>query len=340
MSKIKIVMLDWFNDLHRPWLESTINQYFEFEHYQKSIEYDKSCIFLLGRYDLEEEFIERYLENGYKLLVCNLWEAGSFISVDTLRKYSKNVLVVIGATNTEYRIRIGTNILEVPNWFWYNESLMITFENIARGYVPNRTNDKLFLLPMRRHKPIRDEIFKKLEPLLDNAIYSYQFGPPAKELPRYTNTPVDTISPDRVFEKEWYDQTYFSIVVETSTGSDGQGSDGTHPDMFITEKIFKPIAYKHPFMVLGIPKILNFLRANGFETYDHIFDESYDTIENFIPRLNLVYNNILSFDVNAYNDPLTEQKILHNYNHFFNATLVNERIVKEIIEPIIEWANE
>ena len=43
-----------------------------------------------------------------------------------------------------------THILHNDNWFWYNESLWYTCEAKMQyhNYIPNRTNNKLFFMPM------------------------------------------------------------------------------------------------------------------------------------------------------------------------------------------------
>jgi len=37
-------------------------------------------------------------------------------------------------------------------------------------------------------------------------------------------------------------------------------------------------------------------------------------------------------------DSLTQQKLAHNHSRFFDQTLVKDRFVKEIINPIMEYA--
>jgi hypothetical protein len=75
----------------------------------------------------------------------------------------------------------------------------------------------------------------------------------------------------------------------------------------------------------------------GFETYGHLFDESYDVEEFFEDRLEIVYNNIINFDCNGYLDPLTEQKIKHNYNKFYDRAQVLNGVNVEFITPTLEW---
>jgi hypothetical protein len=48
--------------------------------------------------------------------------------------------------------------------------------------------------------------------------------------------------------------------------------------LHLTEKIFKPIVMKQPFMLLAAPGNLAYLKSYGFKTFEGIIDESYDTI--------------------------------------------------------------
>ena len=85
---------------------------------------------------------------------------------------------------------------------------------------------------------------------------------------------------------------------------------------------------------------LEFLKRNGFETYEHIFDESYDSMTLFEDRMFKVLDNIETFNVDKYLDPLTEQKIEHNYQWFYNRDRVVTGIKQDLIEPLLEWINQ
>ena len=67
----------------------------------------------------------------------------------------------------------------------------------------------------------------------------------------------------------YYKDTYFSIVTETN-------SDRFADGRFITEKTFKPIALRHPFLICGADKTLEALRHIGYKTFSGLIDESYD----------------------------------------------------------------
>ena len=132
----------------------------------------------------------------------------------------------------------------------------------------------------------------------------------------------------RYFNPEWYDNTYFSIVAETFVDA---------PEIFVTEKTFKPIAFYHPFVVMAQAGHLKYMRDIGFETFDNLFDESYDNINDQTARLTALVAAVKNFDPVPY-DQLTLQKLEHNHNQFYDQSLTEPRVINEIIKPMIEYA--
>lgn len=114
------------------------------------------------------------------------------------------------------------------------------------------------------------------------------------EVPRYREPVFGPIT-DRtylkqeLFRREWgeiylepavYIDTYFSLVTETVCAE----SDIS----FRTEKIAKPLAMGHPFIVASTPGFYRDLRALGFRTFDHVIDESFDWISNAQDRMDRI----------------------------------------------------
>lgn len=65
-----------------------------------------------------------------------------------------------------------------------------------------------------------------------------------------------------------YKNSFVSIVTETEYSSNNP--------VFLTEKIFKPISFKHPFIICGQPYSLKHLQLLGYKTFDGIINENYD----------------------------------------------------------------
>jgi hypothetical protein len=91
-----------------------------------------------------------------------------------------------------------------------------------------------------------------------------------------------------LFQNDWgeiylnprpYLDTYFSLVTETVFD---------YPCSFRTEKIWKPIAIGHPFIVASNAGYYRDLHNLGFRTFGHLIDESFDTIDNNRDRCNRI----------------------------------------------------
>jgi hypothetical protein len=66
--------------------------------------------------------------------------------------------------------------------------------------------------------------------------------------------------------KDWYNDTYINLVTETFFGK----------NVFLSEKIFKPLSNLQPFIVLGDYGTITELKRLGFKTFEPFIDESYD----------------------------------------------------------------
>ena len=90
---------------------------------------------------------------------------------------------------------------------------------------------------------------------------------------------------------------------------------------FFSEKIFKPIIFHQPFILIGAYRDLEALRSLGYKTFDGIIDESYDTIKAPGDRLMAAYKEIVRI-INLSDEEIAElylkcQDILfHNYWHW------------------------
>lgn len=104
--------------------------------------------------------------------------------------------------------------------------------------------------------------------------------------------------------------------------------------LHLTEKIFKPIVSKQPFMLLAAPGNLAYLRSYGFKTFDGIIDESYDSIQDNDQRIEAVaeqlrwYCNLSQQEKSRVIErlmPIVE----HNFHHFYGA--FKHIITKELL---------
>jgi hypothetical protein len=96
---------------------------------------------------------------------------------------------------------------------------------------------------------------------------------------------------------------------------------------------------QHPFILLGAPNSLDMLKKHGFLTYDNIFDESYDTVNDQEKRIQSVYEQVSNIKIRKY-DQETFNRIQYNRERFYNLSLIKERFFHDIVEPMLEFAHE
>jgi hypothetical protein len=255
-----------------------------------------------------------YLEQGFKILVDGLWEPEGWHKKIA---HQHNVPHWPETTGNFF-------ICYAKNWFWYLESQWYT-QLGHYNYRPNKTYTKLALMPMRMERWHRNETLERVRGILDDMIWSYA---------RYGRYLPNDISPDntvfqRHYDPSWYDNTCYSLVTETAVD--------TPPDIFVTEKTFKPMAFYHPFVCVAQQGHLAYLKSQGFETFENMFDESYDEIPVVTERINHIASQSKSFKKEPYSK-LTWDKLAHNHDRFYNQSLIESRLISELIEPILEYA--
>jgi hypothetical protein len=96
----------------------------------------------------------------------------------------------------------------------------------------------------------------------------------------------------------------------------------------LTEKIFKPIVSRMPFVLVGPAHNLKYLREYGFKTFGHWIDESYDDIEDPIERMDAVgrtMEKICSYSLEELEAMLVDMAptLEHNYNLFYSSEFLD-----------------
>jgi hypothetical protein len=91
----------------------------------------------------------------------------------------------------------------------------------------------------------------------------------------------------------------------------------------LTEKIFKPIVAKQPFVLIGCANNLSYLKSYGFKTFDKFWSETYDNITDPMERMQAVIKiitEISKLSNKDLEDLLLEMSPIleHNFNWFYN----------------------
>jgi hypothetical protein len=94
------------------------------------------------------------------------------------------------------------------------------------------------------------------------------------------------------------------------------------PKLHLTEKIFKPIAVKRPFILVAAPGNLAYLKSYGFKTFDRWIDESYDLEQDHYIRIEKItaeISRLCAMSPAQLRAMYAEMKpvLEYNYHHFF-----------------------
>ena len=124
------------------------------------------------------------------------------------------------------------------------------------------------------------------------------------------------------FDVEDYESTDIEIVLETLFDDDR---------LQLTEKSLRPIAVGQPFILAGTQGSLEYLRSYGFKTFNSVWDESYDLIEDPAERLIQIaelMKYISTWLPHQREHNMAQAQAIAEYNrqHFFSQAFFNQVI--------------
>jgi len=327
----QLINFSGYNHLTLPSMVGLINDRFGIDCWDSSKKYDrKSTIFVCNmyQYDQHTKKINDLVDQGYRVVFENLQEMVPY-QIDFMRD-RPNVMQMICVENKN-PADLNTkhfNTHHVPLFLWYHDSHAFCgtigdnyLHKNFRTFYPSKTA----LVLMNNQRSHRDYIIDNYLDVLSQGLYTYQH----RNLTLPNDESKDKIGWNRYVDVSWFNDTAFSVIVES------QMFPG--PDtIFITEKTFKPIELMHPFMLIGCAKTLDLLRRNGFETFENWFDESYDHINDSNKRLETVMTQTKNFKFVGY-DTVTNDKLKHNYHRFYDFNEIQRRYTHDIVDPLLEF---
>lgn len=201
------------------------------------------------------------------------WTMAKFGSSYSLDKRSK-IYTCLNRVMRVHRVQfldkmLGRNLINDRCYYsFYNEIL----EN---GGI-EQLND------FQKHKSIDvDNIFKNIE-----LVKTLQLN----HNPNRIN-PADL----RVEDFYLYQDSYFSVIPETGYYNPAQWKytiQALEDCVFLSEKTYKPILMRQPFILLARTNTLKNLHKRGYKTFHPYIDESYDSIEDDELRMDTIVNEI------------------------------------------------
>jgi hypothetical protein len=216
------------------------------------------------------------------------------------------------------------------SWFWY---YMYNKHHDNKYKFDHGTKKFDFLYLNKTQRGHRQKLFDSVETIMGNSIYTnWDKGiklPAEYELPWAQNYPKYGKDQD-IYEKP-YNDTKYSLVSETND---------TDNEVFMTEKIWKPIIAQQVFVVHGNYLYLQKLREIGFKTFGNHFDESYDLERNKDKRIDKIVNTCRDLLSRNWQDIYLRTQSLrkHNHNLFFNKEKLSLEINKTL-ELFLEFAD-
>ena len=226
---------------------------------------------------------------------------------------------------------------------------------------------KKFLVPIRQVKSFRLMFYMWMKDngILDNSYYSWStenfYNVPKNDLlmssflkreltsddMAFLETPVflDFTDVNQLAKTQWnmndkVASSFMQIVLETTFT---ESIEKNSPTIFLTEKTYKPIFYKQPFILVSEPYSLKYLHSMGYKTFGSFIDESYDEITNPYQRMKHITSEVLKINSMSLeqleNIRVQIQDIVeHNYNVFMSRP--SEKVLVKHIEETLLYGKQ
>ncbi len=269
--------------------------------------------------------------NPFRLLCSNI-----------LNKYDR-VVVVHSELNSE-QVQWFENNGAVPVYWWSHAVIALDWFRYAKvdpvlNYAQPPVKD--FLIYNRAWQGSREYRLKFSELLVENNLHNHcQMGFNPIDGQNYA---LHQFKNPKMQIKRWDIEQYFEPNQASSVASAdycvadyvNTGIEVVLETLFddtkwhLTEKILRPIACGHPFILASTPGSLQYLRRYGFKTFNPLIDESYDAITDPADRLQAIVRTMQQ----VANLPTLEKQQLYaslqliadyNQQRFFSAEFVDQ----------------
>ena len=220
------------------------------------------------------------------------------------------------------------------SWFWFymyvkHKDNKFNFTHDHNGSYFYKTHQFLYLnKAIRKH---RVKLYNRLNDknVLGNSIYTFiMLDKPIRldkkyELPGIDPEDYPRWGKDQDIYEPPYNDTVCSIVSETN--------DNDY-EVFMTEKIWKPIMAQHVFVVHGNHLYLQQLREMGFKTFGSYFDEDYDLERDPDKRIDKIVSLCEDLKTKKWQDIYLQTRELrqHNYDTMFDKVKLSLEINKTL----------
>lgn len=111
----------------------------------------------------------------------------------------------------------------------------------------------------------------------------------------------------------FFKKSFLYIITETTA---------EYPYPYLTEKTWKAMLYKMPFLIVGSKHCLKQINALGFKTFNQFWDEGYDNLEYAADRIDAIVKIVSDLST------LNENQIDNLYNEMLPLLEHNQKQIK------------
>lgn len=319
-------------DLLKPWAD---DHFWDFSQHQPI----DGAVYLIGRrqfIDHKEKILP--LVDRCTIILSNPHEGSSTLKglcaqlgIDHLARQGKIMLIGGGDMEPCYRyLQFESFMPKILDYKENQQAQQQTEEIFKKTHKPYkflflngraRFHRKYLLDRFQHNRLLEQALWSNLD---SSAPVETRSIPSQYEFTRYRQRTIDTVNhykKPQLFDNEWgeiylepsaYIDTYFSVVTETVF---------EYPWSFRTEKIWKPIAMGHPWIAVTNAGYYRDIRNLGFQTFEHVIDESFDLITDNQQRLERVAVTI---------EDLCRQDLASFLKECYNVCKYNQQHLEEI----------
>lgn len=154
-----------------------------------------------------------------------------------------------------------------------------------------------------------------------------------EQLPKIIDVELDTN--ETIINLDLQNKAWLNLVSETLFE--------TSDTLFFSEKIYKPLLFGQPFILIGAPHSLKLLRKQGYQTFAPFINEGYDDIIDPTERMKEIFIEINRL-ANLPEDEIKRmERHFHDrylHNHLNLVSRVSSKVeIYNVVNQVKEWVN-